>query len=186
MMIGWRNDEYEVEGPRPRGRPKRTWREVVREDCQARKLNKEDAIDHCKWRKVIKDVRSSGWVWVGECFFWYQPTRVVPNKRPLNGCVCVGVCISSSSTVVWCGGWATRSWRQRRCCWHPVSMSVVCIRLSIMSRSTSFNTKCRSHRCWRLWSRWWRCGWSHLCQTVHRAMFYDYTRLSASIPGQPG
>jgi len=32
--------EYEVEGPRPRGRPKRTWREVVREDCQARKLNR--------------------------------------------------------------------------------------------------------------------------------------------------
>ena len=25
----------------PRGRPKRTWREVVREDCQARKLNKK-------------------------------------------------------------------------------------------------------------------------------------------------
>jgi len=47
--------EYEVEGPRPRGRPKRTWREVVREDCQARKLNTEDAMDHCKWRKVIKD-----------------------------------------------------------------------------------------------------------------------------------
>ena len=49
--------EYEVEGPRPRGRPKRTWREVVREDCQARKLNQEDAMDRCKWRKVIKDVR---------------------------------------------------------------------------------------------------------------------------------
>ena len=79
--------EYEVEGPRPRGRPKRTWREVVREDCQARKLNKEDAMDHCKWRKVIKDVWWSGWVWVGECFFWYRPTRVVPDKRPLNGCV---------------------------------------------------------------------------------------------------
>jgi len=46
--------EYEVEGPRPRGRPKRAWREVVREDCQARKLNKEDAMDRCKWRKVIK------------------------------------------------------------------------------------------------------------------------------------
>jgi len=45
--------EYEVEGPRP----KRTWREVVREDCQVRKLNKEDAIDRCKWRKMIKDVR---------------------------------------------------------------------------------------------------------------------------------
>ena len=31
--------------------------EVVREDCQARKLNKEDAMDRCKWRKMIKDVR---------------------------------------------------------------------------------------------------------------------------------
>ena len=28
----------------------------------------------------------SGWV-----FFWYRPTRVVPNQRPLNGCVCVCV-----------------------------------------------------------------------------------------------
>ena len=49
--------EYEVEGSRPRGRPKRTRKEVVREDCQARKLNKEDAVDRCKWRKVIKEVR---------------------------------------------------------------------------------------------------------------------------------
>jgi len=32
--------EYEVEGPRPRGRPKRTWRAVVREDCQACKMNR--------------------------------------------------------------------------------------------------------------------------------------------------
>jgi len=50
--------EYEVEGPRP----KRTWREVIREDCQACKLNKEDAVDRSKWRKLIKDVRCSGWV----------------------------------------------------------------------------------------------------------------------------
>ena len=26
---------------------------------------------------------------MSECFFWYRPTRVVPDKRPLNGCVCV-------------------------------------------------------------------------------------------------
>jgi len=49
--------EHEVEGPRPKGRPKRTWREVVRKDCQACKMNKEDATDRCKWRKMIKDVR---------------------------------------------------------------------------------------------------------------------------------
>jgi len=48
--------EYEVKGPRPRGRPK-TWREVVEKDCQACKLNKEDAMDGSKWRKLIKDVR---------------------------------------------------------------------------------------------------------------------------------
>ena len=54
--------EYEVEGQRPRGRPKRTRREVVKEDCQARKLNKEDTMDRSKWRKLIKDVRRSGWV----------------------------------------------------------------------------------------------------------------------------
>ena len=54
--------EYEVEGPRPRGRPRRTWREVVKEDCQARKLNTEDAMDRSKLRKLIKHVRRSGWV----------------------------------------------------------------------------------------------------------------------------
>jgi len=47
--------EYEVEGPRPRGRPKRTWTEVAAKDCQACKLNKEDAIDRRRWRK-LKDV----------------------------------------------------------------------------------------------------------------------------------
>jgi len=30
---------------------------VVKEDCQARKLNTEDAMDRRKWRKLIKDVR---------------------------------------------------------------------------------------------------------------------------------
>ena len=49
--------EYEVQVPRPRGRSKRTWREVVKEDCQAHKMNTEDAIDGSKWRKLIKDVR---------------------------------------------------------------------------------------------------------------------------------
>ena len=54
--------EYEIEGPRPRGRPRRTWREVVKKDCQGCKLNKEDAVDRSKWRKLIKDIRRSGWV----------------------------------------------------------------------------------------------------------------------------
>jgi len=28
---------------------------------------------------------------VGDCFFWYRPTLVVPDQRPLNGCVRVRV-----------------------------------------------------------------------------------------------
>jgi len=49
--------KYEAEGPRPKERPKRNWREVVKEDCQACKLNIEDAMDHSKWRTLKKDVR---------------------------------------------------------------------------------------------------------------------------------
>jgi len=46
--------EYEVEGSRPRGRPKRMWREVVQKDCQARNLNREDAMDRGRWKKLIQ------------------------------------------------------------------------------------------------------------------------------------
>jgi len=46
--------EYEVGGARPRGRSKKTWREIV-QDSQARKLIREDAMDHSRWRKLIKD-----------------------------------------------------------------------------------------------------------------------------------
>ena len=46
--------EHEVGGSRPRERPKKTWKEVVREDCQARKLNKEDAMDRLQMEKDDK------------------------------------------------------------------------------------------------------------------------------------
>jgi len=46
--------EYEVEGSTPRGRPKRMWREVVQKHCQARNLNREDAMNHSRWKKLIK------------------------------------------------------------------------------------------------------------------------------------
>ena len=59
-------------------------------------------MDRCKWRKVIKEARWSGWVWVSECFFWYRPTRVVPDQRPLNGCCCCCCCYWS---IYWMIGW---------------------------------------------------------------------------------
>ena len=47
--------EYEVEGARPRVRPKKTWREIVEKDCQACKLNRKDAMDRIRWMKQIRD-----------------------------------------------------------------------------------------------------------------------------------
>jgi len=47
--------EYEVEGARPRGRPKKTWIEIVEKDCQECGLNKQDAVDRIRWKKKIRD-----------------------------------------------------------------------------------------------------------------------------------
>jgi len=45
--------EYKVEGTRARGRPKKSWREIVEKDCRARGLNREDAKCRSRWRKQI-------------------------------------------------------------------------------------------------------------------------------------
>jgi len=66
-------------GSRPRGGPKRTWREVVQKDCHARNLKREDAMHRSRWKKLIKIGWWSGW-WVGECFFLYQLSCVVLDK----------------------------------------------------------------------------------------------------------
>jgi len=47
--------DYKVEGARPRGRPKKTYREIVEKDCQARKLNSEDSMDRIRRMKQIRD-----------------------------------------------------------------------------------------------------------------------------------
>ena len=43
-------------GSRPRGRPKRTWLEVVQSDCQVRGLSRDDTMVHGRWRKWIRMV----------------------------------------------------------------------------------------------------------------------------------
>jgi len=64
--------EYEVEGARPRGRPKKTWRKVVQKDYQACKLNRKDAMDRSRWMKLLNDGWWSRGLWVGEPFFWLR------------------------------------------------------------------------------------------------------------------
>jgi len=41
--------DYEVEGVRPRGRPKKSWSEVTEKDFLTQQICKEDASDHRKW-----------------------------------------------------------------------------------------------------------------------------------------
>jgi len=47
--------QYEVEGARPKGRPKRTWKKVAQKEYQAHKSNMEYAVDRRRWRKLITD-----------------------------------------------------------------------------------------------------------------------------------
>ena len=59
--------------------------------------------------------------------FWYGPTRVVPDKGPLNGCVCVcvwvldGVC-QAWYKVCWGSSCSGRQWHLQHWCriwrWH--------------------------------------------------------------------
>jgi len=74
--------EYEVKGPRPRGRLKRSC--DLERDCgkglPSTQIEQGGCYGSSRWKKMIKDDWWSGWVWMGECFFWYQLTWVVPTK----------------------------------------------------------------------------------------------------------
>ena len=37
-----------------RGRPKKTWREIVEKDCQVHALIREDAMDRSRWMRQIR------------------------------------------------------------------------------------------------------------------------------------
>ena len=74
--------EYEVEGARTRGKPKKTWREIVEKDCQAQKLNEEDAMDHNRWRKQIRDDWWPWQLWVGEMFLLVPAHPGCPGQSP--------------------------------------------------------------------------------------------------------
>jgi len=83
---------------RPRGRPKKTWREIVEKDCQACGLNREDAVDRIRWMKQVRYDWRPRYMWVDECFFWYRLTWVVPDKihravKWLCVCFCLSACL---------------------------------------------------------------------------------------------
>ena len=94
----------EMHGVWSRGsQTKRKTKDDLEKDCQACKLNKEDAIDHSTWRNLINDVWWSGCVWVGECFFWYRPTRTTGHYMVQSVFICDAAYVMISSNFPrWC------------------------------------------------------------------------------------
>jgi len=84
--------KYEVEGTRPRGRPKKTWRQIVEKDCRARALNREYAMDSVRWRRqigMIDDHDEREWVNVSSGTAHPGFPRQCPQSRKTVGCVYV-------------------------------------------------------------------------------------------------
>jgi len=48
-----RSATLEVEGTRQRGRPRKTWKEVVNKDIDDLHIKLSDAMDCSNWRKMI-------------------------------------------------------------------------------------------------------------------------------------
>ena len=46
--------DWEVAGPRPRGRPRKTWEATVVEDCTELRVSAEDAQDKRRWKAAIR------------------------------------------------------------------------------------------------------------------------------------
>jgi len=82
--------QYKVEGSR--GRLEDLERGcTVEKDCQARKLNKEDAMDCSRWRKLIKGMfdYQDGCEWVN-CFFLVLAHQGSNRQSVIKWlCVCV-------------------------------------------------------------------------------------------------
>ena len=87
--------EYEVEGARPRGRPKKTWRQTVEKDCKARQFNREDALDRISRRKqigMINDHYECEWVNASSGTSSPGLSRTKPQGFKMVVCCVVCVC----------------------------------------------------------------------------------------------
>ena len=59
-----------------------------------------------------------GCEWVS--FFWYRPTRVVPDQQPLNGCVRVLVCVQNELCVSYSLFCQAVHWCHQSRCWRSL------------------------------------------------------------------
>ena len=55
--------DFEVEGCRRRGRPKRTWKKQVEEEVRRVGLKREDAFSRVRWRDGVRKIATElGWI----------------------------------------------------------------------------------------------------------------------------
>jgi len=133
---------------------------------------------------------------VGECFFWYRPTRVVPDQRPLNArCCCCYLLNLSCQTGIQLGSFYSANSKEgllyrgaitlRLCCvlHHSSNLTVVpwslAWRASIDSmflwiRTTSTCSCCIQHN----------TGNSDLQETVNVVVVYNTTLATATFRKQ--
>nr|CDJ81302.1 unnamed protein product [Haemonchus contortus] len=54
--------EFEAQGKRPQGAPKKRWRDVIKKDLAEAKVTAEDAVNRMKFRRLIRtaDLRRRG------------------------------------------------------------------------------------------------------------------------------
>ena len=90
---------------------------------------------------------------MGECSFWYRPTRVVPDQRPLNGRCCCYHAIFGTAHIV-CRAWSIKRQnvrpsvcssrqQQTRCCRHA-AVGLACRRYrSIAAAAACSGRMCR-------------------------------------------
>ena len=138
--------------------------------------------------EVDKGVWWSGWVWVGECFFWYRRTPVVPDKQSLNGCVCVCVyyCISHrkiageivAGLLEWCHvKKSTVSWMLSvtvECFWFETARPLK-ETLSFQSSKLVTDTSFGQYICKSNLLKWTVLGPDYeytLSHSIHLSMFY--------------
>ena len=78
-----RIETLQVDGDGVKGRPRKRWREVLKEDMRKKWLCREDACDRSRWRRML---------WEGYRWGWPQYTGK-NNLVKINGCCCCCCCL---------------------------------------------------------------------------------------------
>jgi len=119
----------EPEGARPRGRPKKTWREIVEKVCQAHKLNRGGMpwiiIADNGW--LMTTIGVSGWMFFSGTGSPGLSWTV--SREPQNGCLSVLLCtqlLYNLPLTIGISLLISRSWKQQGRGWITESPDLPC------------------------------------------------------------